>query len=156
MRQREEKKRGKVPKKQRGDIIVYGLLALAILAVLSGIAYAIYNSIYSAGKASMKAEWDAAIAKQAKAETVQIDTATKSLEVKNVEAKIVYKTITRSVDKYIDRPIYRAECFDADGLRDANAALSGKAASPAKPDYSLPRPDPARRRNGEIGVTKAD
>ena len=137
---------------QRGTILIYGLLALAILGVVSGIAW----KIYSAGQTAKQVEWQKASAQQAQKETTQSTTAATKLEAKNAEAKVVYKTITRTVDKYIDRPVYRAECFDADGLRDANAALVGQAAAPPKPDYSVPRPDPAGGRQGWIGPAQTD
>ncbi len=138
--------------RQRGTILLYGLLALAILGLISGIAW----KIYSAGQTSKQTEWDKASMQQAKKETAQSTTAATQLEAKNAEAKVVYKTITRTVDKYIDRPVYRAECFDADGLRDANAALVGQAAAPPKPDYSVPKPDPAGRRQGWLGTAQTD
>ena len=43
-----------------------------------------------------------------------------------------YQVIKQRVVKYIDRPVYRNVCLDADGLRDANAALSGAATDPSK------------------------
>lgn len=143
--------------RQRGvlllnPILIYGLLALAIVGVLSSIAW----KIYSAGQTSKQVEWDKAAAEQAKRETAQSTRAATQLEAKNAEAKVVYKTLTRTVDKYIDRPVYRVECFDADGLRDANAALIGQTAAPSKPDYSLPRPDPAGRRQGWLGPAQID
>lgn len=133
-------------------LLLYGLLALAIIGALSGIAW----KIYSAGQTAKQVEWDKASTQQARKETTQSTHAATQLEAKNADAKVVYKTITRTVDKYIDRPVYRAECFDADGLRDANAALVGQAAAPAKPDYSLPRPDPAGRRQGWLGIAQTD
>lgn len=137
---------------QRGTILIYGLIALAIIGLLSGIAW----KIYSAGQTAKQVEWDRASTQQAKKETVQSTTAATQLEADNAQAKIVYKTITRKVDKYIDRPVYRAECFDIDGLRDANSALSGQAADPPKPDYSLSQPDAAGRRQGRLGPPQGD
>lgn len=137
---------------QRGTILVYGLIALAILGVLSGIAW----KIYSAGQTAKQVEWGKAAAQQTRKETAQSTHAATQLEAKNAESKVVYRTLTRTVDKYIDRPVYRAECFDADGLRDANAALSGQAAAPPKPDYSLSQPDPAGRLQGRLGSAQTD
>ena len=137
---------------QRGTILIYGLLALAIIGLLSGIAW----KIYSAGQTAKQVEWDRAAAQQAKKETVQSTNAATQLEAENAQAKIVYKTITRTVDKYIDRPVYRAECFDADGLRDANAALIGQAAAPSKPDYSLSQSDTAGRRQSWLDPAQTD
>lgn len=137
---------------QRGTLLIYGLLALAILSVLSGVAW----KIYSAGQTARQVEWDKAATRQARKETAQSTTAATQLESKNAEAKVVYKTITRTVDKYIDRPVYRAECFDADGLRDANAALNGQAAAAPQPDHSVRQPDPAGRRHGGHGPAQSD
>lgn len=138
--------------RQRGTILIYGLLALAIIGVLSGVAWKIHN----AGQLSKQVEWDKAAAQQSSKETAQSNNSATQLEVKNAAEKIIYKTITRSVDKYIDRPVYRAECFDADGLRDANAALNGQVATPPKPDYRVPQPDPARGRPGGFGLAQND
>ncbi|MHB0965554.1 MAG: hypothetical protein ACYC36_03780 [Bellilinea sp.] len=121
-------------------MLVYLLLALAILVALSAIAAAIYK----AGEKSMKAEWDAEVERQRKAEVNQGNAASTKLEVGNAESKIVFKTITKRVDKYIDRPVYRNICFDADGLRDANAALIGKATAPGEPDKPVRGPVAAR------------
>lgn len=138
--------------RQRGTILIYGLIALALVGALSAIAW----SIYRAGQASKQVEWDRAAAQQARNEAAQAHRAAANLEENNAEASVIYKTITRSVDRYVDRPVYRAECFDADGLRDANAALTGQAARPAKPDYSLSGSDAARGRHGSIGLAQTD
>ena len=42
---------------ERGSILMYGLLALAILSVLSGISYSIYN----AGVTAEKSRWETAM-----------------------------------------------------------------------------------------------
>lgn len=49
---------------------------------------------------------------------------------KDEETRVVYHTITRDVDKIIDRPVYRDRCLDDDGLQLANAALAGKLNGP--------------------------
>lgn len=67
------------------------------------------------------------------ANIAQANAAVSTLESKNAEARIVYRTITHSVDKVIDRPIYLNTCIDADGLQLVNAALAGVAAAPADP-----------------------
>mgnify|MGYP001594003113 CR=1 FL=1 len=114
--------------RQRGSLVRYGLLALAILATLSGIGYSIYN----AGEKAVRLEWEEANRVQREREAKQASVAATKVEVKSAKAKIMYRTITQQVDKYIDRPVYRNICFDADGLRDANAALLGESTPPAK------------------------
>lgn len=53
-------------------------------------------------------------------------------------AKPVYQRIVVEVDKIVDRPVYRAQCFDADGLRQLDAALDGR-----DPESSPGQPVPA-------------
>ena len=50
--------------------------------------------------------------------------------------------ITREVDRVVDRPIYRSECLDADGLRLIAIAI-GTAASASQPAPAVPGPDAA-------------
>jgi len=52
--------------------------------------------------------------------------------------KTTYATITHNVDRIVDRPVYRNACFDDDGLRNANAALAGKAIDPLSAASAVP------------------
>ncbi|MBF0270307.1 MAG: hypothetical protein HQL44_17135 [Alphaproteobacteria bacterium] len=54
------------------------------------------------------------------------------------QRRIVYRDITREVDKIVERPVYRADCLDADGLRLVNRALAGQAAAARQPDQPVP------------------
>ncbi len=63
----------------------------------------------------------------------QADAALTTLETQNVKARVVYKTLTQTVDRLVDRPIYRNACLDDTGLRLANAALGGVAVAPPNP-----------------------
>ncbi|MDP1686899.1 hypothetical protein [Hydrogenophaga sp.] len=45
-------------------------------------------------------------------------------------AKPIYQRITVEVDKIVERPVYRDQCFDADGLRQLGAAIAGRDAEP--------------------------
>jgi hypothetical protein len=56
--------------------------------------------------------------------------------------RVVYKTITETVDKIVERPVYRNVCIDADGLRQLNAAITGRIATTGEPAPALPRPEP--------------
>jgi len=62
--------------------------------------------------------------------------ASAALETAKRAATTRTRTLTREVIKLVDRPIYRADCFDADGLRLANRALTDTDA----PDSSQPPP----------------
>ncbi len=125
-------------------MIVYIVAGLALLAALSGAVYGIHHSGYKEGKSEIQADWDKANEKQRKAEADQSQTASTQVEVKSEKAKVIYRTITQSVDKIIDRPVYRNVCLDDDGLRNANAALSGQIAATGEPDKPLPASKPAQ------------
>ena len=45
-------------------------------------------------------------------------------------AKTIYQRITVEVDKIVERPLYRDQCFDADGLQQLRAAIAGRDAKP--------------------------
>lgn len=52
--------------------------------------------------------------------------------------KVTYATITRTVDRLVDRPVFRNTCIDPDGLRSINAALAGKADDPGVAASAVP------------------
>lgn len=52
--------------------------------------------------------------------------------------RVVFQTITESVDRIVERPVYRHVCFDADGLRELNAAIGGGATDSGEPGHALP------------------
>ena len=56
-------------------------------------------------------------------------------------AETIYKTITRRVDKIVERPVYRNVCLDADGLQQLRAAIAGRAAPEPGPAPALPAAD---------------
>lgn len=53
------------------------------------------------------------------------------------------RTITVEVPRVVERPVYRAECWDADGLRLLTQAI-GAPADPAQPDGPVPASAAAR------------
>lgn len=53
-------------------------------------------------------------------------------------AKVIYRKIFVEVDKIVERPVYRQQCLDADGLRILGAAIDG-----ANPEPSPVQPVPA-------------
>lgn len=55
--------------------------------------------------------------------------------------RVVYEVITETVDKIIDRPVYRNVCIDPDGLRALNAAVNGNPEDTAQPRPSVPVAD---------------
>lgn len=151
-------------KRQRGTISLQLIIYLAIAAAVLGAIYGSYRWVDSSwetsagikrGASDKQAEWDKAVADQRERERLAAETASTKLETGNEKARVVYKTITRAVDRYVDRPVYRRECFDADGLRDANRAILGQEGEPpGKPDRAVPRPDAAAGR--ERGLSPAE
>jgi len=81
---------------------------------------------------------------QAVAEQQPAIVAAKQLEVANANERVIYQTITKQVDRVVDRPIYRDRCIDDDGLRLARAAIAGEVAAAAEPAGAVPGPDNAR------------
>lgn len=59
-----------------------------------------------------------------------------ALEVRLSELKANETTIIREREKIVDRPIYLAQCLDADGVRLANDAKNGRVTG--KPVDALP------------------
>ena len=77
----------------------------------------------------------------------QINAVSAELERARHEKQVVYRTITKRVQTYIDRPVYQRDCIDSDGLRDINAALAGRA-DPGQPDAAMPAAGAAAGNNG--------
>lgn len=121
------------------NLLLYGFVALAILGAIGGIGYEVRKSGYDA----CKLEWQDAEAERMKDEVGKNFLASAKLEKGNADAKVVYRTITRDVDKVVDRVEYRDVCLDPDGLRLANDALRGARAALGEPDGRVPGPDAA-------------
>ena len=111
-------------------VLVYGFLILSLMGMIGTGVYKVKQWGYN----EAKAECLEAAAKQRKTEETQIGKAATALEQDHTKTKIIYRTIEKQVTTYIDRPIYRTDCFDADGLRDANAALLGESPDLSKPN----------------------
>lgn len=109
------------------------------------------NACEAAKVAQMEADRQATAAK-----TAGINKESEKLEVGNANAKVVYRTITRTVDKIVERPVYRNVCLDDDGVLAANAALAGQPADTGQPDDTVPGLKPPGGRVGGIGLKKTD
>lgn len=77
--------------------------------------------------------------KEKDAEASKANAASTQLETKAADAKVIYRTITRNVDRVVTKPVYQNVCFEADGLAIANAALAGVNVMLPTP---LPQPGP--------------
>lgn len=133
------------------SLLAYGLLVLSILGALSGISY----KIYGAGYDKAKLEFEEA-ARLTKLETEkQFAQAARELEDSRAKRRVVYRTLTRDVDKIVDRPVYRNYCFDSDGVRVVNAALAGQAVSAREPTGGVSTPDTTGERAGSNSAEEA-
>lgn len=110
--------------------IAIGLLVLAILGVIAG---------FAAHERSAQKDIDAADAAKAQEvehqKTLALNARNDQLAAQLAEVqatrKVTYATITKTVDHFVDRPVYRTACIDASGLSSINAALAGKANDPS-------------------------
>ena len=118
-----------------------------LLGVLGFIGTAVYR-IHEAGKDEVLLEWSKASAAQRAKEQKQGNAAADKKEKGDAKAKVVYRTITKEVDRVVVEYRDRA-CLDPDGLRLARAAIRGEVPDPAQPDKPLrPAPGPERRDSG--------
>ena len=73
----------------------------------------------------------------------QVDAAASSNEAEKERIRVQFQTITRTVEKIVERPVYRDVCLDDDGLRALRAAIGG--ADPAgEPAPAVPGAGAAR------------
>lgn len=90
--------------------------------------------------------WDAAdkqrIEQEAKERQKQLDrahTASTTFEGKRTANETQYRTVTVTLEKIVDRPVYVNQCIDADGLRALNDQIA-RATDPGQPSLKLPKP----------------
>lgn len=79
------------------------------------------------------------------AQAGRYNVAAAKLEEAKAKRRVVERTITKEVDRVVEKPVYRNVCLDADGLRVANDALAGEvSADPAQPHAAVPAAHAAR------------
>lgn len=90
--------------------------------------------------------WDAAdkqrIELEAKERQKQLDranTASTTFEDKRATNETRYRTVTVTLEKVVERPVYLQSCMDDDGLRSLNQQII-RAADPGEPGIRLPKP----------------
>lgn len=74
----------------------------------------------------------------------QMNVISADLERARHEKQIVYRTLTKRVEKVAERDVYRNVCLDDDGVRLVNSALAGRA-DPGEPAGAMPTPGAAGR-----------
>lgn len=90
--------------------------------------------------------WDAAdkqrIEQEAKERQKQLDrahTASTTFEDKRTTNETRYRTVTVTLEKVVERPVYLHSCLDDDGLRILNGQIS-RTADSGQPSLKLPKP----------------
>ncbi len=118
--------------------VLLGEILSVLILVAAAYLYGQHNANAQCEVRVAKIYSDAADKAQAEkdAEASKANTASTRLETKAADAKVVFRTITRNVDRVVEKPVYQSVCFEADGLAIANAALAGV-------PVMLPTPAPA-------------
>jgi hypothetical protein len=117
---------------------LYGVGALALVACGFGAGVKVTNDHWKAEMLEAAEDHQYALAKAYERNNAIV----RELEESRANVRTVYKTITKRVERIVDRPVYVRECLDDDGLHAVNDALRGSA-SPRQPDPALPAPEPA-------------
>lgn len=144
-------------KRDRGFALgwIYLIGAVALIGALYGVCKAINTAGYERGKAEVTAQWEEANRKQREADEKRIAGAGERLEAGNRSARVVYRTITKTVDRLVAAdPGLALDCVGIDGLRVANDALAGALTDPAGADGAVPAADTAGRRDGSGAAPK--
>lgn len=131
-------------------IAIYAIVAALLFAGGTASGVKLTSDHY---KAAELAEQKAVVA-QIEAEVVRQVAASAQLEEKKDAQQVVYRTLTRTVDRIVEKPVYRNVCLDDDGLRAANAALAAAGAA-GGPHPAVPGPDAARGRDRGGGAAQA-
>jgi hypothetical protein len=124
---------------QLTSLLIAALVGLSLGA--SG-TYKIVANHYRAEAAAQKE----ADAKAYQARAVELNDVSAELERVKSEKKVIYRTVTKRVETYIDRPIYLRDAYDDDGVRDVNATFAD-AADPGQPGARVPGTDATGRKD---------
>lgn len=115
-------------------LIVYGLLAIGVLGSIGALYGVVRHGGVVEGRAEVRSDWDAAIAKRRAWETKKNADATNGLKDDRAKARTIIQERTVYVDKIVDRPVYSNQCLDAAGMQCVNATIRGESAARCKPD----------------------
>ena len=124
------------------SLIAYGLIALALVGSLGGIAYGLDNRGYQRGKGEVKQEWDAANEKARALEAAASAKAAADLEAERKKRRIVVKERTVHVDREVEKLVYRSVCLPDSGLCLLRAAINGTVDPGCLSDGTVPATKP--------------
>lgn len=120
-------------------LIVYGLMALAILGTIgTGVHY-----VKKWGGDEVRAEWDKANEAARKREAEASAKAAADLAAERKKRKIVTVERTIYVDKNIEKLVDSGKCFTPAGVLCVNSAIDGKGTTGCVPDSGVPAAKPA-------------
>jgi len=137
--------------RQSGSLLIYAGLAIAGLAMISAMTYKVYRAGYD--KATLECE--RAARAQRELEELNVSDAVKELENVRAQRKIIVRTVTRQVDKIVDRPIYSNVCLDADGVRSVNAIILSPRPNSSDTNKPMPAAGTPPGRTGQDGAEEA-
>lgn len=130
-------------------ILTYLKLGAAVL-LIGGAFVGGYKTADNSWKASML-EAEQAHTKAMLRELEKSNAAAADLEKARAQRKVVYRTITKEVERIVAQPAYAQQCFTDDGVRAANSAILGEATPPGQPAGGVPAPKPLVGRTGRNG-----
>lgn len=117
--------------------MIYTHVAAAVVALAVG---------FAGGWKTQGWRWDAAdkqrMEQENKERQRQLDranTASTTFEDKRATNETRYRTVTVTLEKVVERPVYLQQCLDDDGLRVLNEQISGNT-DPGKLGLKLPKP----------------
>ena len=117
--------------------MLYTHAAAAIVALAVG---------FAGGWKTQGWRWDAAdkqrIEQEAREKSRALDranTASGTFEEKRTANETRYRTVTVTLEKVVERPVYLNQCIDDDGLRSLNQQIA-RSADPSQPGLKLPKP----------------
>jgi hypothetical protein len=137
-------------------LLLYGLLALTIVGGLGALYWNIDSKAYTRGFVAAETACKEAAALQREEEMGKANLASVNLEKQNEKTHKHYRTITKYVDKVVEKPVYRNVCFDTDGLSAANAALRGEGDFTSKPNDPVPDSGRTGRRDWKNSPAKTN
>lgn len=88
------------------------------------------------------AQADAADAQQQRKDenATTADTAAQAHEADKAATRVEFRTVYRDVEKIVERPVYRSQCLDTDGLRALSRAIGASAPSASEPSAAVRGP----------------
>jgi hypothetical protein len=117
--------------------MIYTHVAAAAVALAVG---------FAGGWTTQGWRWDAAdkqrMEQEAREKSRALDranTASGTFEEKRTANETRYRTVTVTLEKVVERPVYLNQCIDDDGLRVLNEQISGNI-DPGKLGLKLPKP----------------